>query len=165
MENSSILFLDIDGVLITSRSRLAQSTYPAFDPVSCALVEAVSRHCSAKLVICSAWREGRSTSDFTSLLSSIGISPVLLHTDWATPLVDCQREQEIKAWLDAHPGTKRHAILDDDADPKMPSHHLVQPDPDVGLTLAHVIEVCSLLNVPFEPLFLKAGLKPTLEDH
>jgi hypothetical protein len=77
MQNPNILFLDIDGVLISSRSRLAKADYPAFDPVSCGLVEKVSRHCGAKLVICSAWRENRSRGDFEAILSSIGISPDL----------------------------------------------------------------------------------------
>jgi len=85
--------------------------------------------------------------------------------DWATPTVDGQRELEIESWLQAHPGTHQHAILDDGADAKRLAPHLVQPDSDIGLRLEDIIEVCAIFGLPFEPLFLDAGLKPTPEDH
>lgn len=92
---TKIPFLDIDGVLITSRSRLAAGTYPAFDPVSCSLVQLVCEHCQAGIVICSYWRENRAKEAFQSILEAIGIGSGLLHEDWATPMLDGQREMEI----------------------------------------------------------------------
>lgn len=160
----NVLFLDIDGVLISSRSRLAQATYPAFDPVSCGLVEMVTQHCCAEIVICSAWRENRSRYEMETILSTVGISSERLHSDWATPVLDGQRSKEIKAWLEAHPETVRYAVLDDDADKRDLFPHLVQPNPDLGVTLEHIIEICALFEVPFEPLFIHREVKPARED-
>lgn len=165
MKKSNILFLDFDGVLISSRSRLAIGNYPAFDPVSCSLVEKVCRYCHAQIVIYSAWREGRTKSEIEAILGSVGISPSLMHRDWATSNLGGRREIEIKEWLHSHPEIKRHVILDDGADPKTLFPHVVQPDADAGLMLEHVIDVCALFEMPFEPLFMSAGLKPAKEDH
>lgn len=158
-----IIFLDIDGVLISSRSRLAFGGYPAFDPVSCGLVETICRISGSRLVICSAWRERRTRKEMEAILTSVSISSGHLHEDWATVIIGT-REKEIIEWLERHPETDHHAILDDGVALEKLAPNLVQPDPDIGLTLENFIEICALLSIGFEETFTASGVKPTKED-
>ncbi len=159
-----ILFLDIDGVLITSRSMLALATYPAFDPVACQLIDAFCQRSGAKIVICSAWREERSKADLEAILDSMPIAKSHLHDDWATPVIFGPRSREVQEWLSRHPETTHYAVLDDGIGLEDLAHHVIQPDSDVGLLLDHMIDLCALLDMPFEKWFVDAGIKPTKKD-
>jgi hypothetical protein len=98
------------------------------------------------------------------ILESILISKGNLHEDWATPIIGGQRVNEIQNWLLRHPETTHYVVLDDGPGVEALAPHLIQPDPDVGILLDHVIDVCALLDVPFEKWFMDAGVKPTKDD-
>jgi len=159
-----ILFLDFDGVLITSRSMLALATYPAFDPVACHLIEAFCQRSGAKIVICSAWREERKKSDMEGIFDSMSIARTHLHKDWATPVIFGPRAREIQDWLSRHPETSHYAILDDGIGLEGLEHRVVQPDSDIGILIEHIIDLCALLDEQFEKWFLDVGVKPTKND-
>ena len=159
-----ILFLDIDGVLISSRSMLALATYPAFDPVACRLIEAFCQRSKARIVICSAWREGRNKSDMEGIFDSMPIAKTHLHEDWATPVIFGPRAREIQDWLSRHPETSHYAVLDDGIGLEELEHRVVQPDSDIGILIEHIIDLCALLDVQFEKWFVDVGVKPTKND-
>ena len=164
LKTMKTLFLDIDGVLITSRSRLAIGGYPAFDPVACQLIDTLCSHTSAKLVICSAWRERRTKAEMEEIFASVSISKDHLHDEWATPIIGGQRVKEIQDWLQRHPETTHYAILDDGIGLEGLEHRVVQPDSDIGILIEHIIDLCALLDEQFEKWFLDAGVKPTKND-
>lgn len=159
-----ILFLDIDGVLISSRSMLALATYPAFDPVACRLIEAFCQRSKARIVICSAWREERNKSDMEVIFDSMSIAKTHLHEDWATPVIFGPRAREIQDWLSRHPETSHYAILDDGIGLEGLELHVVQPDSDIGILIEHIIDLCALLDVQFEKWFASVGIKVTKND-
>lgn len=143
---------------------LALATYPAFDPVACRLIEAFCQQSKARIVICSAWREERNKSDMEVIFDSMFISKTHLHEDWATPVIFGPRVREIHAWLSRHPETTHYAVLDDGIGLEEIANHVIQPDPDIGILIDHAIDMCALLDVPFEQWFISSGIKPTKED-
>jgi hypothetical protein len=116
-----IIFLDFDGVLLTSRTCFAyggsfSSAKP--DPV---LVEALRRCCSnpdtdIALVVSSTWRE--CGTDAIKKLIQCDLDQYL-HADWKTDVIRCpqgidDRPTEIDKWLAEHPEVIDYRILDDD---------------------------------------------------
>jgi hypothetical protein len=127
----NVIFLDIDGVLVTTRTFLARfEDRNAFDPVGCRIIHRICNHFKVKLVISSTWR-------FHSDLNTVDVPRApddhlrrnlekedllrYLHDDWRTIDLhrfnnDKVRGDEIAEWLSRHPEVKKYAILDDDSD-------------------------------------------------
>lgn len=133
MENHSILFLDIDGVL--NNARYAEMMYEydgnayglpgntvkdtLFFPPS---VELVSRYASATrsiIVICSTWRHGCSVKQLHDMFKPYGWSLRIIGKTGSIPNPKATRADECQNWLDGHdlPGyTGKFMIFDDDDD-------------------------------------------------
>jgi len=116
--NERIIFLDIDGVLNSTRSCLAFGGFghlrpnitedsAKLDPIALKLMRMLVEETNAKVVISSSWRiNANSVSDFDFLqMPIIGMTPYR---------GDC-RGDEIQKWLDKNP-TERYVIIDDDRD-------------------------------------------------
>ena len=109
---SRALFLDVDGVLTSSRSEIARGIpkdlSPAevlkFDQVAVGLVRRLCDVGEVGVVISSARRAAHHWTEFGRALNlpTIGQTPAL-----------GRRGVEIQAWLDAHPEIEQFAILDD----------------------------------------------------
>lgn len=56
------------------------------------------------------------------------------------------REQEVRAWLDAHGGVESFVILDDDQEFGALSDHHVRTDSEVGLTDLDVQRALAILG-------------------
>ena len=56
MTSKNIIFLDIDEVLCTSRSRVAYNRMSALDEICCRFLLELCKECNCKIVIHSSWR-------------------------------------------------------------------------------------------------------------
>lgn len=139
-----ILFLDIDGVMVTQKSlRRAISGSRPWAPDAVAQLNRVLSMTDAKIVVSSAWRYRRTVEQLDELLVEEGMpkGSVIGKTAEGTKLPDsdlwCEpRGTEIQRWLDAHPEVQRYAIVDDsfDAGEGHPSEAFIQTSWEGGLT-------------------------------
>jgi hypothetical protein len=141
-----VVFLDIDGVLVTSRSILAGLEPPRFDPVACGLLTWVVEGADARIVVSSAWREGRTRDEMAEILRNAGLPVARLHEDWATPELGGPRGAEVLAWIAAHPEVRRWCVLDDGIGLESVAQRLVATDIDIGLTFAAALDACVMLG-------------------
>ncbi len=139
--NTKVLFLDIDGVLCTRRSFLANdpegTIWFSWDEVACA---AVRRACEqgVKLVISSTWRLPENQPHLFQQLEKCGLKPYL-HEDWATPIfhpdILYRRGREIERWLESHPEVTEYRILDDVHEfVGKQDRYLIHTDSDEGMS-------------------------------
>lgn len=112
-----VVFLDIDGVLNSTRTCVAHGGYPfnfgpkdmaQFDNTAIALVRGIIRAAGAQVVLSSAWRTTHAFADVGKALDM----PII----GCTPMLCGCRGDEIKCWLDAHPEVECYAIIDDSGD-------------------------------------------------
>lgn len=144
-----VIFLDIDGVLNSTRSYLGGKARHRktdedivdhvkhdIDPVAIDLINFLRRYTDAEIVVSSSHRldfqwDGN-TRGLDSYMRTLGIDPIL---DATAYLPNCMRGEEIELWLREHPGVTRYVIIDDSGD-MLPSQmdSFVQTDPSVGFT-------------------------------
>jgi hypothetical protein len=134
--SSRILFLDIDGVLNSTRTDLALSglpqgvsveDMPKFDWAAVGLVRLLCEREGVDIVLSSDWRKKFTAQQIAQALDL----PVV---DVTPRLPDC-RGAEIKAWLREHPNTKYYAIADDNGGMLAEQQdHFVQTNPNNGLS-------------------------------
>lgn len=121
-----IIFLDIDGVLVTNESQAigTQSgewdTIKWFDPVKVDRLYRIIEFSDIQIVISSSWRKFLITEGNRSpqaFMDAIGLGKEFLHQDWKTPDSDSGiRGKEIQAWLDRNPDVSDFVCIDDDCD-------------------------------------------------
>jgi len=134
---SKVIFLDIDGPIMTPRSALlhvmtegmktplhefskdflasAQEKFWLPDPVAVILITKLAEDNDAKIVISSTWRSHKNFIETD--LPMLGFDKSLLHEDWATPRFSesgVRREDEINAWLEKHPEVTQFITIDDE---------------------------------------------------
>jgi hypothetical protein len=117
----SIIFLDIDGVLCTTRAHLAYATglfMRHYDPTSTRLLARLCRETEAKLVLSSTWRLSFDMHHMDALLMNAGFDDVPWHQNWRTPDLKFERSrgEEINLWMERHGTPEHYVILDDDSD-------------------------------------------------
>lgn len=124
-----VLFLDMDGVLCTTRAHVAYSTQLLMrhlDPVSTRLVARLLKETGTLVVLSSTWRLHFDLSAMNTILMNGGFDDVPWHKNWRTPTaprlsMHWTRGQEIGAWLGDNSPIERFVILDDDDD-MLPDH-------------------------------------------
>lgn len=145
----NILFLDVDGVLNSTRSCVAVGGYPhgfdsaqrgMFDEIAVMLIQRLCRAADVQVVVSSAWRLHH---DYTAIGVGLG-----LPTIGRTPSLPGVRGNEIKAWLAEHPEVDRYAIVDDDPD-MLPEQlpYFVQTDGREGLRWADFVKLCGVFGL------------------
>jgi hypothetical protein len=158
-----VVFLDIDGVLVTGESmHLGHQQYPfgrfrRFDPHCVAWLNVITEKAGAVIVVSSVWREG-SESQFLQLAHHLyrqGVTaPVIGRTKRIVrPApghvmgVAVERGIEIQEWLDEARAEEIESfvIIDDDSDMVHLSDRLVQTDFENGLTAGHADRAVRLL--------------------
>jgi len=162
--SGKVIFLDIDGVLVTTRSKLAYKKHDQFDITSCRLIDNLCQNTEAKIVISSSWREGRSKENLADILRYNGISKEHLNEDWATPILRDNRLKEIKEWLARHPEVDHWAIIDDDLDFTNEHPRLVLTVYEDGLLFEHIIRLIALLDGNLEKWLQDSGEKSSSTD-
>ena len=142
----NIIFLDIDGVLVTSRHlHKTGDDRTAFDPVSVGYLNQLISKSNAKIVISSNWRRFRSIESLRDVFSKNGVIGEIIG---ATPWYDdftIMRGQEIQTYLHEH-HVKQFVILDDEENMLHLSANYVQTDPRVGITEVDYERAYSILN-------------------
>ena len=116
MAGQAVLFLDVDGVLNTDRSRQLYGSSHVDDASVTALADFCRRHSHVSVVLSSTWRVPHLHKDADGLRSVMPfLARLPLHpTRPMTPhLPDAARGDEVLAWLDASTFTGSFAILDD----------------------------------------------------
>lgn len=105
-----VLFLDIDGVLTTERSRTIKQR-ESLDASCLKRLRDLIAATDVKVVITSTWRKWRTQANLQEYLGILvyDVTPV-----FHTPNHPRRRGQEIRAWLDLHPDVDRYVILDDE---------------------------------------------------
>lgn len=117
MSVTKVIFLDIDGPMISDRAMFLPGNRHKlaewFDPLATLLLLDVIEKTGAALVISSTWATmGRDA--VIELLNQNKVNPDFLHQDWMTPRkFSSNRETEIEWWLKKHPEITHYAILDD----------------------------------------------------
>jgi hypothetical protein len=147
-----VLFLDIDGVLNSTRTCIGLGGYPhEFSPEHMALVDhaalglvrGLCRAGDVAVVLSSTWRI---MHDVAVVAAGLDL-PVVD----ATPRLFGDRGAEIADWLSRHPGVERYAIVDDDSD-MLPDQlpFFVHTDGREGLLWRDFEKLCALFSVdPF----------------
>lgn len=141
-----IIFLDVDGVLNSTRTAIAFGGFPmelhhkeAFDWVAIKLLQRLCDSSGAQVVLSSTWRLYFSVKEMADLLGL----PIIDKT----PMLSSPRGVEINDWLIRHPEVKHYAIVDDDSD-MMPQQqtNFVQTNPEEGLSWANYRKICTLVG-------------------
>jgi phosphoserine phosphatase len=116
-----ILFLDIDGVILSGRELHRTRNNRYIPPEAVALLNEVCKRTGCIVVISSTWRI---VEPFVrGMLKKAGFSGEFAK-DWKTPhgvmvgslQLSERRGHEIADWLGRHPEVERYAIIDDDSD-------------------------------------------------
>lgn len=144
-----IMFLDIDGVLVTLRSHFAvkqRGIMRFFDPVGIMLLNRLHEEHDVEFVVSSTWS---SVHDIhvTDMLKCAGFRGEF-HKDWTTPKkLSSSRGLEINLWLEDHPKIKNYIILDDGSDftEEQKKYH-VQTDIDDGILSKHWIQIEKIIE-------------------
>lgn len=143
---SKILFLDIDGVLITAGSKVCRShKMRKADPGCVAQLNRVIRETGARVVVSSSWRLD---PEVYRHLKAWGVEAEFVGK---TPSLGTDRGLEIAAWLSAHkrggnPAPRRLVILDDYNDMWPYRDFQVRTDFREGLTKTKADAAIRMLN-------------------
>lgn len=169
MSMRKIIFLDIDGVLNTSRwhsqidKNEPQDEYgDKFDPISVANLAKIIDDTGADIVISSSWKsyglsEMEDMWDERNLPGKIiGITPntisdeLLLNVDIDSIELFHIRGEEIKEWLAMHGKRISNYVIIDDMDNMLPEQqsHFVNTNPTVGITEEDAEKAIAILKNP-----------------
>lgn len=141
-----MIFLDVDGVIVTPRSHRALGKgwlKRAPDPVAIGFLNRIARETGAAMVVSSTWR--KDGPSFLRQLRHWGYDG-RVHEDWRTDELPGLRGDQIQRWLDKHPEVTRFAILDDDSDmlpTQMPN--FVKTHYEDGMSLQHYESLRTIL--------------------
>lgn len=154
-----VIFLDIDGVLVTykeihSRSRDIVNGMHIFNKACVDRLNKLVEDSGAELVLSSSWRVfgleafNEHASNQGILKLPIDITPSLDSKTESGIYIAKQRGHEIKAWLDKYPDVTHYAILDDntDMDTVRDNFVFVKDGMSTGLQDHHVEKVLKLLE-------------------
>lgn len=143
-----IIFLDIDGVMVTSRHMLQSKKYfgHEFDPACVRSLQEILERTEAKIVVSSSWREGRTLKQLQSIFEINGIKNVV----GMTPIIEgAIRGKEIKEYLNQilNIGLEvdRFVIIDDEEEMGELNDHLVETSFETGITRAVADKVIHFL--------------------
>ena len=133
-----IIFLDIDGVLVHSKTVGNAKLKPlpktdlerdsrVFDPNCINILNKITEATGASLVISSSWRIASSVQYIKELFEKIGITGEVVDF---TPVIHNGRGNEIQEWLDNHPKITEYLIVDDeDEDMERLKEEMLRPLP------------------------------------
>jgi len=118
-----VIFLDIDGVLVTRNSiKYQHLNYPEdtsirFGKKAVKNLNKLIRLTKSKIVISSTWRLFHSLEDLQNIFKKQGIKGKIISTtsiERAPVEEDIPRGQKIADWLAQHSEVERYVIIDDD---------------------------------------------------
>lgn len=151
VKDEPVLFLDIDGVLVSADHIQRGGTSDDFDSQAVAELQRVVDETGCVIVLSSIWRLCYSLAYMRGQLIAAGMrSPC--------PLIDSTpdlytrgaersppRGEEVKAWIESRGFTGRYVCVDDDAD-FLPEQPLVRTTWQKGFTKEHADECIRILR-------------------
>lgn len=142
----NILFLDIDGVMNSSKHRaylnsigVHEMIMRSFDPEAVVALNWLLNECDFSIVISSSWRSHWNMGELCEHFIEQGVEQAERIIAY-TPKLYSRRGIEIQKWLDGHHPSK-FVILDDDSDMEHLMSHLVKTDFANGLTMKEAEEI------------------------
>lgn len=148
----SIVFLDIDGVLVNRRSLRERSGSKAVaDPACVQALNDIAVPTESCIVLSSSWRfcgleEMRRILQYWGVWSSpIGMTPDLTTQEPSGIYVAAPRHREIRQWMEENGTPERFVILDDDRDAEIEGH-FVRTVFERGLTQEDVAKAIEILT-------------------
>lgn len=147
MDNIKIIFLDIDGVLVTRHSicrPLTKDHYHRFQKSCVKELNRIVRRTEAKIVVSSTWRK----HDWDEVLQHLADEGIVADVIGKTPSLNSGiRGREIGVWLSTYKmSISSFVILDDDSDMEDLMPRLVQTSMKGGLRRCHSDMAIQLLN-------------------
>lgn len=146
-----VVFLDIDGVLVTARNLKQRHGRDKVAEVACVYaLNYLTMRAKAELVISSSWRfcgqnEMQRILDFWGVHARIvGMTPDLTRKDGEL-YVAVPRGLEIQQYLDEHPEVERFVILDDECNMAHLEPFMVKTRFDCGLTEHDAMKAVEIL--------------------
>jgi hypothetical protein len=145
---TKVLFLDIDGVLNSTRSVIAFKGFPhgfdapnmaKFDHAAIGMIRKLCEETDASIVLSSSWRILHTVHDCANGLD--------LPIFDKTPGGGGNRGKQIEEWLDAHPEVTDYAIVDDDGDMLFTQYpRFVKTNCNEGLTYKDYLALKGILG-------------------
>lgn len=152
-----VIFLDIDGVLNSTRTYLAaggwphdlsQENHPKFDWVAIKLLQRFCKITGAKVVISSTWRSCFTWERLGEYFDLPTIGQTEDHLLGRATGGRYTRGNEVKEWLDEHPEVTRYAILDDiDQFHQDQQPFLVKTREENGLSFQAYNSLCEIFGI------------------
>ena len=144
-----VIFLDIDGVLNSTRTCIATGGYPGeeleakdltrFDWIAIGLLRRLCESSGIQIVLSSSWRI---IVDIKKLGDAMGL-PIIDKT----PVLASSRGNEIARWLSEHPEVEQWAIIDDDSDMlDSQRSRFVRTDGHEGYSWVNHLELCDIFG-------------------
>ncbi len=149
-----ILFLDIDGVLNTTRSCSAPGGREHFSSEAVIALKQILELSGTHIVISSSWREDHARLRIVPTFVKNGLEAFVHRIHGATPIIpdapeSTRRADEIGAWLaGAQMFDGPWLVIDDDVAVREFRGRHILTDHDKGLTIAHVSEAIKILKRP-----------------
>lgn len=152
-----VIFLDIDGVLNSTKTYVANGGYPfeltemeSFDTHAIKILRRLCNSAGISVVMSTSWRSLFAVEDFKHHLDL----PVIDKTPhlWNGITGTVPRGREIEAWLNEHPEVTHYVIIDDNSDMlENQMDNFVQTDGNEGYSWKNHQDVCRILDAnPFE---------------
>lgn len=143
-----VLFLDVDGVLNSNRSK----TFLALSKPALRRLKRIVDNTGCEIVLSSTWRtDERARNRLSKVLAYRGMKIYSMTPNFAGAMFSTGfryfRGHEIKAWLDDHPEVTNYCIVDDDCDMlDSQLRNFVQTTFEHGLTDTHAYRIEYILN-------------------
>lgn len=149
-----ILFLDIDGVICTSRAHQAYGSgtiIQPWDPTCCQMIKRLCIANGYKIVCTSTWRFDPKVLDYFKKYDLLD----LLYESWRTGGDRESRGEEIKDWM-KYFNVSEYVIIDDDKD-MLPDQleHLIKTTFDDGFSAENLRKADELMGGKFKDKFFK----------
>lgn len=140
-----VIFLDIDGVLVTRGSlKKASGLRSPFDPDCVEALNFLVEESKAVIVVTSSWKRILGLEELKDVFEHHGVIAEMIAT---TPNILGSRGDEIERWLTGKDRIESFVILDDDSDMFPYEDNLVRTDSSSGLTLESVNKALKILGV------------------
>ena len=162
IKEMKIIFLDMDGVMVTPRACLMygdKGIFSYIDPVAVHAINSLCKRSDAKIVISSSWRGWMPVRAMKAILSGAGIQQDYFYFDgnnlddsgFFTPKLTelgMLRGHQIKQWLNDNPGVDNYLILDDDSD-MLPEQwdHFVETHVYDGISHQNFLDAEKILGI------------------
>jgi hypothetical protein len=145
----NVLFLDIDGVLVTSRQLIKNDDdRENYDPESVKHLNELIEMTEAKIVISSNWRKHKTLKELRDIFETNGIVGEIVGITPSYKELTTMRGTEIQAYIDSVKGTEfeveNFAIFDDEENMLHLERHYIQTNPKVGISRNDKVKAIAL---------------------